>query len=255
MIDVFHNVVSFAIAHPMRFMTLLFVARIAILTAVERLYPAHSPPTWSERWRDVGAMLVVGLAAAPAAAYANRWFAIRPAIPHLIMELPLVARFFLYLVIADFGHYWVHRLLHTRHLWRVHKWHHQPTYMYWLAGVRGSFLQSVLVNLPYIFAGVLLQIAPAWMAVAILSINVLQNDWMHLNVGWGTRWLEWFVVTPRYHHLHHSDDPVHYRGNLAPLFTVWDRLFGTYVDPARVTHKISFGIGERVSPVRLAVGV
>jgi sterol desaturase/sphingolipid hydroxylase (fatty acid hydroxylase superfamily) len=122
---------------------------------------------------------------------------------------------------ADFGHYWVHRLLHTRHLWRAHKWHHYPTYMYWLAGVRGSVVQTTLVNIPYLAAGVFLAIAPWWMFWAIILKNTAQNDVMHLNVWWGNRWLEWFIVTPRYHHVHHSDNPEHYRSNLAPLFPIW----------------------------------
>jgi sterol desaturase/sphingolipid hydroxylase (fatty acid hydroxylase superfamily) len=43
--------------------------------------------------------------------------------------------------------------------------------------------------------------------------------------------------------------------NLATLFTVWDRLFGTYVDPDSVKGELSFGIGEEVPPLRLVLGV
>jgi sterol desaturase/sphingolipid hydroxylase (fatty acid hydroxylase superfamily) len=43
--------------------------------------------------------------------------------------------------------------------------------------------------------------------------------------------------------------------NLAALFTVWDRLFGTYVDPETVKEELSFGIGEEVPPLRLVLGV
>jgi sterol desaturase/sphingolipid hydroxylase (fatty acid hydroxylase superfamily) len=115
--------------------------------------------------------------------------------------LPLVLRFGLYLAIADFGHYWVHRALHTPRLWRVHKWHHYPTYMYWLAGVRGSLIQQVLVNIPYIAAATLVYISPWWMVFVIIVKNSVQNDWMHLNVSWGSKWLEWIIITPRYHHV------------------------------------------------------
>ncbi len=61
--------------------------------------------------------------------------------------------------------------------------------------------------------------------------------------------------TPRYHHIHHSDNPAHYKANLAALFTIWDRLFGTYVNPDDVKEPLSFGIGENVPLVRLAIGV
>ena len=200
-------------------------------------------------------MLVIGFGVVPAADFLDRQIMYYPELPQFVLEWPLAVRIVLYLVLADFGHYWVHRLLHTRHLWRAHKWHHYPTYMYWLAGVRGSIVQGTLVNIPYLAAGVFLGIAPWWMFWAIILKNTAQNDFMHLNVWWGNRWLEWFIVTPRYHHVHHSDNPEHYRSNLAPLFPIWDRVFGTYVDPEKVPRKMTFGIGESVPPIRLVIGI
>jgi sterol desaturase/sphingolipid hydroxylase (fatty acid hydroxylase superfamily) len=61
-------------------------------------------------------------------------------------------------------------------------------------------------------------------------------------------------VTPRYHHVHHSKAPEHYRANLASRLTIWDRLFGTYVDPDHV-DRISFGIEGAPSPVRVVIGL
>jgi UDP-glucose/GDP-mannose dehydrogenase family, NAD binding domain len=63
------------------------------------------------------------------------------------------------------------------------------------------------------------------------------------------------AVNPRYHHIHHSDRPEHYVANLAALFTVWDRMFGTYVNPGALRRELSFGINEEVSPIRLSMGV
>jgi sterol desaturase/sphingolipid hydroxylase (fatty acid hydroxylase superfamily) len=127
--------------------------------------------------------------------------------------------------------------------------------MYWLAGVRTSLVQMTLVNLPYIAAGALIVLSPRWVFWAILLKNTFSNDFMHLNIWWGNRWLEWLIVTPRYHHVHHSDDPRHYNNNLAVLFPIWDRLFGTYVDPETVKDDLNFGIGEYVPPLRLVIGI
>jgi len=160
-----------------------------------------------------------------------------------------------YLVIADFGHYRIHRFMHHKYVWRIHKWHHSPTQMYWLAGYRATIPQDVIVNLLYLFAYSLFGLSPWWMELAIGLFNNLQNDWMHINVTWRSNWIEWLIVTPRYHHIHHSDNPSHYMKNLAALFTVWDRLFGTYVDPESVKGELSFGIGEEVPPLRLVLGV
>jgi len=232
----------------------IIVLRVVVWTAIERRHPAYEIRYREVIWGDVVAVLLV-IAIGQGAGVVDGWFAMRPAIPASVMQLPLVYRFLLYVVLADFGHYWVHRLIHTPYLWRIHKWHHSPTYMYWLAGIRTSLPQQILVNIPYILAGALLDFSWPWLAVIIFTKNNLENDWMHLNVRWRSRRLEWFIVTPRYHHVHHSDKPEHYGANLASLFTIWDRLFGTYVDPETLPEKPRFGIGERLPLIRLALGV
>jgi sterol desaturase/sphingolipid hydroxylase (fatty acid hydroxylase superfamily) len=233
-----------------------FAARLVILTALEKRDPAYSVSYREVLPRDILVALVFTLAVTPASEFLDRWIIYRPPVlPPTVLEWPLAIRIVFYLVLADFGFYWVHRLLHTRHLWRAHKWHHSPTYMYWLAGVRGSVIQQTLVNLPYIVAGAFLEIAPWWMFWAILIKNTAQNDFMHLNLWWGNRWLEWIIITPRYHHVHHSDNPAHYCNNLAGLFPIWDRAFGTYVDPEKVPRTLTFGIGESVPAVRLFIGI
>ena len=249
-----HDLLWYILGRTTLFGLLLLLFRVTVWTAVERLQPAHSVSYREVIWRDIGAAVVCGVAIIPAAGHVNRWVSFQPAFSAL-SELPLAARFMLYLIVADFGHYWIHRFMHTRHAWRIHKWHHAPCYMYWLAGARGSFLQTILVNIPYIFAEGLVRLAPWWMGLAIIMKNSLQNDWMHINVRWGARWLEWIVVTPRYHHIHHSDDPRHYKANLAALFPIWDHLFGTYVDPDGEPEKLTFGIAEHVPAIRLAVGL
>ena len=233
----------------------LFALRLIFLTALEKLYPAYCVPYREVLPRDILVALGCGVFIVPAADYFDSWILSPPALPQSVLAWPLPLRILIYLVVADFGAYWVHRLLHTRPLWPAHKWHHAPTYLYWLAGVRTSVIQMTLFNLPYIAAGALLVLSPRWVFYAILLKNTLTNDFMHLNVWWGSRWLEWIIVTPRYHHIHHSDHPEHYNSNLAVLFPIWDHLFGTYFDPEKVGKNLTFGIGENVHPARLVVGV
>jgi len=64
-------------------------------------------------------------------------------------------------------------------------------------------------------------------------------------------------VTPRYHHIHHihhSNRPEHHGANLVSRLTIWDQIFGTYVDPEDV-RDITFGIERHPSPARLALGI
>lgn len=237
------------------FFPLLFLVRLIGVTAVELIRPARKVAYHKVILKDLTVAVVYFFVIFPVAVRIDNWIAIRPHLPQTILAMPLLLRVLCYLLIADFGHYWIHRLMHHKYVWRIHKWHHAPTYMYWLAGARATIPQQVIVNLPYIFAYSFLDLSPWWMELAIGMFNGLQNDWMHMNATWRSNWLEWFVVTPRYHHIHHSDKPEHYMANLAALFTIWDRLFGTYVNPEEVKEELSFGIGEDVPLVRLALGV
>jgi sterol desaturase/sphingolipid hydroxylase (fatty acid hydroxylase superfamily) len=161
----------------------------------------------------------------------------------------------LFYIAEDFGLYWVHRLMHTRAVWPVHRWHHSPTSLYWLAGIRATIPHIALFNLTYVVALPLLHDASGWAFQLIMVEHIVRNNWMHLNVTWKSSWLEWVFVTPRYHHIHHSSDPAHQLKNLGALLTVWDRMFGTYYNPDELTRELSFGLGERVNPVRLLIGL
>jgi sterol desaturase/sphingolipid hydroxylase (fatty acid hydroxylase superfamily) len=52
-------------------------------------------------------------------------------------------------------------------------------------------------------------------------------------------------VTPDYHRIHHSAT-INRGKNLGTTFRLWDRLFGTYVDPASVPEFFPLGLGETV---------
>lgn len=176
-------------------------------------------------------------------------------LPDALLAVPIAVRVVAFYLLADLGSYWMHRLIHTRHLWRVHRWHHAPTQMYWLAGVRATIPQQIIFNLPYVLAAPLLAGLPTWALVAMVIEGVVRNNWMHMNVTWRSRRLEWILVTPRFHHLHHSADSHLHHGNYGSLFTLWDRLFRTYRDPDAYTPK-RFGTGEpRRDPVWLMIGV
>lgn len=241
---------------PILFICLLFLGRAIFFTTLEFIRPTRHVSHFTVVINDFIANVSYILLVFPIASYLSRTFPGFHAYPAVIARLPLGVRVLLYFILADFGHYWVHRLLHKGYFWQAHKWHHSPTYMYWLGGVRATLPQQFLVNVPYVLAFPLLALSPWWMLLGITLESAFQNDWMHMNFTWRSNWLEWIIVTPRYHHIHHSADPKHYTANMANLFTVWDRLFGTYVDPDTVTAAdISFGIDTQDNPVRLILGI
>ncbi|MFQ5682429.1 MAG: sterol desaturase family protein [Candidatus Binatia bacterium] len=231
-----------------------FLSCAALFTATEMIRPARWISYRAVIKDDLIALALYELLFFPASIAVTQML-IRPHhLPKAIMELPFLIRLGLFYVVADFGTYWLHRLMHTKFVWRIHKWHHSPTYMYWLAGIRATLPQQILFNLPFALCWPFLKLAPSWALLFVLFENFFRNDWMHMNVTWRSNWLEWVLVTPRYHHIHHSDDPSHYKANLGSLLTIWDRMFGTYVNPEEVKKEVTFGMGEQVSPIRLILG-
>lgn len=234
----------------------LIAARVLVWMLVESRWRGYS-----FRWQrtllgDVVTTVLLLMVTIPLADRVVYWLGVNGWLPAAWLGgLPLWCRVPLYIVLADFGHYWVHRLMHTRLVWTAHRWHHAPEHMNWLAGNRESLPDRFMVSLPYFALSPLLADAPGavWSGLGVYA--TLRNDWMHLNVRWGWRWLERVFVTPRYHHVHHSADPAHYNCNVGIIFTVWDRLFGTFRDPEDTVGKIRFGIGSKVPVARLFVGL
>jgi sterol desaturase/sphingolipid hydroxylase (fatty acid hydroxylase superfamily) len=251
-----HQLFIDLVSRPALFALILFLIRAIVCFSLERMFPANHV-TYRTVWlRDLGAWALTIYLFSPLAKFFDRLVVLRPTYPNAVLALPFAIRFIVFLLLVDFFTYWVHRLMHSRHVWRVHKWHHSPTYMYWLAGNRASVLQLGLMLYVYVsFDGLLFDAAAGPLAAFIAAFTTLWNDWLHVNVPWGSRWVEWFVTTPRYHRIHHSDDPAHYEKNLAGTFPIMDRLFGTYFDPDKARTLSGFGIKERVHPARMALGV
>jgi len=220
----------------------------------ERLFPARSISYRKVFLRDLTALAVYNIFFALVAVMTNR-IRVPNYVPAAVAGMPIAVKLMLFYILEDFGLYWVHRLMHTNYFWRTHKWHHYPKYMYWLAGIRTTIPHIILFNLTFIVAWPLLRGAPLWIFQFIIAEHIFRNNWMHMNVAWRSSWLEWLVVTPRYHQIHHSDDPAHYRSNMGSLLTVWDRLFGTYFNPEWAKKELRFGLNERTHPVRLVLGV
>ena len=68
--------------------------------------------------------------------------------------------------------------------------------------------------------------------VLILMVGRLIESWSHANVDMSFgRVGERLLVGPRFHRLHHAradaDEPHIHDHNFAPVFPVWDMLFGT----------------------------
>jgi sterol desaturase/sphingolipid hydroxylase (fatty acid hydroxylase superfamily) len=167
--------------------------------------------------------------------------------------LPLWASLLVVPVAIDFTLYWLHRALHTRLLWPIHRWHHAPTEIYWLSGIRASFVQNTLYMLASIVWAIALHVPQQLYGLGGLWA-ALVNNFMHTNLALRWRWLERWVITPRAHHLHHRKSD-HLAANYGAFFSIWDHWFGTFADPESAPPVKEFGISETVHPLRLIAGL
>jgi len=172
-----------------------------------------------------------------------------------IGNLPGFAKILLGLIIADFCLYWVHRGMHRLHtLWLTHAFHHSIDQLWWLSGSRTSVTHLILFAAPQVFLGYyVLMLSPSEAAVAF-SIGVVVNIWIHTNISVNLGPLEWLLITPDYHRVHHGARGLASR-NIGFVLTIWDRMFGTYADPRTVGEGFSLSFIPTRSLLRLIVGV
>jgi sterol desaturase/sphingolipid hydroxylase (fatty acid hydroxylase superfamily) len=142
------------------------------------------------------------------------------------------ARALLYLVVADFAAYWVHRLQHTnRFLWSFHTTHHSQRIMSFITLNRMHPVEEIFYTILTYIPLLLLGASAADLVPVIVVLRVVAYM-QHSQVRWSFGPLAKVLVTPRFHAVHHSTDPSHHDRNFGVTFSVWDRLFGTAVDVA-----------------------
>jgi sterol desaturase/sphingolipid hydroxylase (fatty acid hydroxylase superfamily) len=139
---------------------------------------------------------------------------------------------FLVLVFAiDFFQYWIHRAFHQWPLlWKLHRVHHSPKEMDWLAGSRLHVVDIVLTRgvlfLPLTLLG--FEQTPLQL---YLIFAAMQTVFIHANVRWRLSGFRWILATPVYHHWHHSSDKAALDKNFSVHLPLFDLLFGTYHYP------------------------
>ena len=135
------------------------------------------------------------------------------------------------ILVYDFVVYWRHRAEHHRLLWPIHATHHADTALHWLSVQRKhplSKLLSVLVDVWLLFLIGL----PEWAIAAAAFLRSWWGFFIHADVPWTLGIFGNVLISPAAHRLHHIRDEALMGSNYGNTVTLWDKLFGTYVDPA-----------------------
>ena len=168
-----------------------------------------------------------------------------PQLRHWIASQPFVAQVALALIAGDLGVYAIHRLQHTvPWLWRFHAVHHCAEELDWLIGFRFHPFDLFLLRLVSLGPLVALSVTPAAIAIFV-AVSGWQAWLVHANVRMPYGPLRWLVVSPEFHHWHHSAEREAYDRNYASLVASWDVLFGTVYLPSG-RQPLRYGIEEPV---------
>ena len=190
---------------------------------------------WRESATNLGLVIVKYIILAPI--MASPVLAVRevlpaaPVVADFWQTMPQVLLLILAIMLIELTSYWRHRLEHQPGMWRFHATHHADEALHWLSLLRkhpvSKFIEMLLDTLPALLLGL-----PAWTTVGAQLIRSWWGYFIHADVPWtlgpAGRWL----VSPAAHRLHHIRDEALMGSNYGNMLTVWDRVFGTWRDPA-----------------------
>ncbi|MCU1441708.1 MAG: Sterol desaturase, partial [Rhodoglobus sp.] len=140
-----------------------------------------------------------------------------------------VPQLLLCILVADLMQYWTHRAYHeVPYLWKFHAVHHSTKTMDWLAGSRMHVLELVFTRVCVLGPLYVFGFEKSVMDAYIIVVG-FQAVFNHANVHlpWGP--LKYLVVTPDFHHWHHSSDEAAIDKNYAAHYSFLDHLFRTVV--------------------------
>ncbi|MEM9848842.1 MAG: sterol desaturase family protein, partial [Bacteroidota bacterium] len=143
----------------------------------------------------------------------------------------LEANLWLYLIVfvwLDFAAYWSHRFNHTVNvLWNRHLVHHSSEEFNLSCALRQSISEIVGVYF-FLYIPIALLGVPAEVIAIVAPVHLFAQFWYHTRLINKMGWLEYIIVTPSHHRVHHAVNPEYIDKNYAAIFIVWDKWFGTF---------------------------
>lgn len=149
-----------------------------------------------------------------------------------MVDLPLWANMVTGILLMDLlGAYLIHYLEHkVRWMWRFHLVHHTDQQIDTTSANRHHPGESVF-RFVFTTMAVVLIGAPMWMVMMYQTMSVVLTQFNHSNItmpAWLDKSLGLVFCTPNIHRIHHHHRQPYTDTNYGNIFSVWDRIFGTY---------------------------
>ena len=163
---------------------------------------------------------------------------------HWLPDFPLWVDVILGVLLLDFiGAYLPHWTEHrVKPLWMIHLVHHSDHFVDTTTANRHHPLESI-IRFAFTLLGVFIIGANIGIVMLYQSLSLVSTQFNHANIKLPKKvdlYLSYFLVSPDMHKTHH-----HYRlpytdANFGNIFSIWDRLLGTYLPFDR--EKLVYGV-------------
>ena len=131
-------------------------------------------------------------------------------------------------ICIDFSSYWNHRLNHKINIfWNQHVIHHSSEEFNLACALRQSISNFLGYGALFLIPAAIFGI-PHEVIGLLLPLHLFGQFWYHTRHIGKLGILEYIIVTPSQHRVHHAINPIYIDKNLGAIFCVWDRWFGTF---------------------------
>ena len=159
-------------------------------------------------------------------------------------ETPLWLYVILGVLMLDFfGAYLAHFVEHkVKPLWMVHLVHHTDHNVDVTTGNRHHPIESV-IRFAFTLFGVFIVGTPIAVVFLYQSLSVVFTQLTHANIKMSKKLdkiISYVFVSPDMHKVHHHYVLPYTDSNYGNIFSIWDRLFGTYMELDR--EKLIYGV-------------
>lgn len=135
------------------------------------------------------------------------------------------------IIALDFAGYWTHRIAHVvNYFWNGHVVHHSSERYTLSCALRQPFIPEITVYGVFLIPAAILGV-PAEIIAIIAPIHLFAQFWYHTQFIGNLGFLEYIIVTPEQHGIHHAVNKEYMDKNYSQIFNIWDRLFGTFQEP------------------------
>ncbi|HEX6181648.1 MAG TPA: sterol desaturase family protein [Chitinophagaceae bacterium] len=159
-----------------------------------------------------------------------------------LVKLPVWLFIVLGLMIMDLiSAYWIHYIQHkTKWMWKFHLVHHTDTWVDTTTANRHHPGESVF-RAAFTLLAVVVTGAPMWLVFLYQTLSAAFSQFNHANISMPRKldnMLSWLIVSPNMHKVHHHNAQPLTDTNYGNIFSIWDRLFGTfaYVKDVNTLH-------------------